>query len=122
MEGIVEINSMGNDSDFAATVAKMLNDPDNLTDAEMIQVDRFLHSAKALIVRECYLVARNVFEECRSIARVVFRRYFGSRYAQAWWRLNWSPGPYSPDWLNDEFKSVDGDSYGKYLNELRDNL
>ena len=122
MEAIVELNAMGNDTEFAATLAKMINDPNNLTDGEMIQIDRYLHSAKALIVRECYLVAINVFDECDTTARVILGRDFGSRYAQAWWKLDWSPIPYIPDWANDELTGMDDDRNVKNLKELRDSL
>lgn len=39
-----------------------------------------------------------------------------------WWRLNSSPHPYIPDWINDEVAGLYADSNQQYLMQLRDGL
>ena len=48
-------------SDFAATYAKMLEQPEQLTTVEQLQVNAYLDAVKFLIIRECYLYERGVF-------------------------------------------------------------
>jgi hypothetical protein len=66
--------------------AKMLESPQDLSVAETIQVQGILRSARGMMLRECYLMAMEVFGECESLVGGVAREYFSNEYAQAWWR------------------------------------
>jgi hypothetical protein len=88
------------DPEFAEVFAKMVEDPNNLTTAEMVQLNGFLQSVKVLFVRECYLVQRAVFEECAGIIGAQVPRIFGNSYAKSWWRARWQSGGVLEDWVN----------------------
>ena len=91
------------DREFSSTFAKMLQEPENLTSQEMVQLNGVLASVAELIFRECYLLDRGVYAECNSFIEVHGNRFFGSRYAQTWWRHNRPPSFYG---LTQEFDSV----------------
>ena len=103
--------------DFAAIYAKMLEQPARLTTSEQLQVNAYLDAAKYLIIRECYLVVRKIFDECSVLVREYGPSFFGSRYAQSWWRLQ-SPRElaFLEGWVDDEITGVDPDHN---LTELR---
>ena len=122
VEAFNDLGLTATDPEFARAFAKMLNEPDNLTDDEMIQINSYLIAAKSLFIRECYLVSRGVFSECTNFIKSNAGRFFGSRYAQSWWRLNWAPNPYLPDWVNDEVTGLGGDTNQQRLRELRESL
>jgi len=66
--------------------AKMVERPEDLSVEEMLRVNSVLAAARRLFLRECYLVALEVFVECESLIHGQATQYFGSRYAQSWWR------------------------------------
>ena len=90
------------DPDFAKAWTKMLERPDRLTTQERHQVDGVLHAAKTLVMRECYLTDRGVFAECRGLVFNIGPVFFGSDYAQNWWRKNRSDEPMLPGWIDEE--------------------
>lgn len=104
-------------SEFAATYARMLEQPAQLTITEQLQVNAYLDAAKFLIIRECYLVKRGIFGECSVLVREYGPYFFGSHYAQAWWRLQSAKDlTFLATWVDDEIASIDPD-YN--LDELR---
>lgn len=74
------------DPEMADIWLKMLDSPNDLSSQEMIQINSVLRAQRRLFLRECYLVAMGVFGECESIIRGQSSQYFGSQYAQLWWR------------------------------------
>jgi len=102
--------------DFAKTYAKALQSPNDLTIEEKVQVDGYLRAFVALIRRECYLAAREIFAECSGIIQGIGPSVFGNKYAQAWWKLNKPEvGPYFPEWIGPAITSFDPDSNLKML-------
>ena len=106
--------------EFAATYAKMLEQPGQLTTAEQLQVNAYLDAAKLLIIRECYLVERGIFTECTVIVREYGPYFFGNSYAQSWWRLQ-SPKSleFLDGWVDDEISGIDPDYNLKELRAIR---
>jgi len=62
----------------------MLDKPENLTVEERVQINGLLESVMKAYQREYYLVAREIFAECRNIVAVTAYRFFGNTYAQSW--------------------------------------
>ena len=106
--------------EFAATYARMLEQPEQLTTAEQLQVNAYLDAAKFLIIRECYLYERGIFTECEIIVREYGSYFFGNSYAQKWWRLQ-SPKKLSflPGWVDDEIAGIDSEYNLKELRALQ---
>lgn len=105
--------------DFAKTYAKALENPNNLTTDEKLQIDGYLRAFVALIRRECYLTERYVFSECRGIVHGIGPNVFGSRYAQAWWKLNKPDvGLYFPEWVDSVVTSFDPDHNLQMLEQI----
>jgi hypothetical protein len=117
-ESLASLRQEMTGSEFAATYAKMLEQPGQLTTTEQLQVNAYLDAAKFLIIRECYLYARGIFTECDVAIREYGPYFFGNSYAQSWWRLQ-SPTKltFLPDWVNDAITGIDP---GHNLRELRD--
>jgi len=120
VETIINLKLHASDPDFAIAFAKMIDHPSELTDDEMIQINNYLSAVKSLFIRECYLLARGVYEECDEMFRGNAPYFFGSHYAKAWWKGNWRSGLYSEDWMNDVIEDLDPDTSGRMLNAVRD--
>ena len=90
------------DPDFAKAWTKMLERPERLTTQERHQVDGVLHAAKTLFMRECYLTDRGVFAECHGLVLNIGPVFFGSEYAQSWWRTQRADERILPDWIDEE--------------------
>ena len=121
-ENTGNIQLMAANPDFAKTYSKMVNQPDELSDDEIVQMHFLLGAVKSSFIRECYLKARGVFAECAGMIRYHLPRYFGNAFAKNWWRLNSSPSPFIPDWINDEVAGLDADTNQQYFMQLRDGL
>ena len=122
LETFIPLSLTASDPEFAKTLAKMLNDPKNLTDDEMIQINGYLNAAKALFVRECYLVNRGVFVECKNMITAQLSNFFGSSYAKSWWRDNWQPNLILGDWVNAAVEDLDSDSEQRRLKSIIDGI
>lgn len=110
-------------SEFASTYARMIERPEQLTTVEQLQVNAYLDAAKFLIIRECYLVVRDIFAECGVLVREYGPYFFGNRYAQTWWRLQ-SPKnlEFLEDWVDDEISSIDPEYNLKELRAIQEGL
>ena len=118
---MIELDQNLIDPGFANTFAKMLDRSEDLSTAEMVQIDSLLGTVRSLYQRECYLEARGVFVECEQIVRLTMEKYFGNWYGQSWWRLN---KPLSaddlgslPDWIDTEIENMDPNGYRQMLEE-----
>jgi len=98
--GLVDLSM--SDPSVGGVWAKMLESPQDLSVAEMVQVNGILRSAYSMMLRECYLVVMDVFSECRVLVGVVANNYFANEYAQAWWRHSNRPSEYNSDGIIDE--------------------
>jgi hypothetical protein len=110
------------ESAFQKTFAKMITQPDQLTDDEIVEIGFFLQTAKLLFIRECYLVERGVFAECDDTIRGNMRNYFENEFAKAWWKQNDRPNSYLPDWLSGEIAELDSDGNRRRLEELMESV
>ncbi len=106
--------------EFAATYAKMLEQPEQLTTMEQLQVNAYLDAAKFLIIRECYLYTRGIFGECTVLVREYGPYFFGSGYAQTWWRLQSAKNlTFLAAWVDDEITSIDPEYNLKELRAIQ---
>ena len=98
-------------AEVATTFAKAIERPEELTTAEKLQINAYLEAYTYLIVRDCYLKEREVFVECEIIVREYGPRFFGNRYAQAWWKLQ-RPGDlaFMPSWVDSAITAIDPES------------
>ena len=119
-----ELELTRSDPSFAKAYEKMLREPDNLTDDEMIQINSYLYGAKLLMVRECYLAYRGVFRSCEPFVKDHVRHFFGSRYAQSWWRVNRQHQGRKPidQLIEVEIENLAPDSNSEELRSIRDGI
>jgi len=107
-EFMAQVDLGMNSPDVGLVWAKMLQNPQDLTVAEMVQIDGILRSTYTMMLRECYLVLMGVFSECETLVGVVASNYFSNEYAQAWWRHANKPGDYdSSDVIGEVITSLD---------------
>jgi hypothetical protein len=93
--GLLEMKTS---AEFSKTWAKMLEQPDELSTAEVIRLNSFLLSVREVFFIDCLLLARGIFDECEAYARSHIPLYFGNKYAKAWWARN--PAGGQLEWLN----------------------
>ena len=119
-ESLASLRQEMTGAEFAATYAKMLEQPGQLTTTEQLQVSAYLDAAKFLIIRECYLHERGIFTECSILVREYGPYFFGSHYAQSWWRQQ-SPKDLSflEGWVDDEISNIDPEYNLKELRALQ---
>ena len=108
--------------EFAATFAKAIERPEELTSAEKLQVNGYLEAYTYLILRDCYLMQQDVFIECEIIVREYGPRFFGNHYAQAWWTLH-RPGDltFMPEWVDAAITGIDPELNQAQLDALPEN-
>jgi hypothetical protein len=120
MEVYSRVTQTLSDPDVALAWAKMLERPEDLSTAEMVQVNTVLVMVKNSFMRECYLKDMGVFDECDYVLRDQARNFFGSSYAQSWWRLNKPPNGYELEKpLDTAISSLDIDSNLRMLEEVK---
>ncbi len=105
-QAVADLQQTLTDPDFAGTWSKMLERPGDLTLPEQLQVEGVLLAAKTFFMRECYLNYRGVFPDCRGLVMHIGPTFFGSEYAQQWWRAHRGGEPLLPDWIDDEIASI----------------
>jgi hypothetical protein len=111
------------DPDISNAWAKMLEHPQDLTVTEMVSVNGILRSANLIAVRECYLLAVEVFVECEGIVSSVAEDFFANEYAQTWWRHNSRSNPFgTADFINDIVTSVEPSGNRSSIEKVRAEL
>ena len=85
--------------EFAGTWAKMLERPEDLSAAEIVQIDSFLRIAKESFYRECVLEEMGLIPACKGYVGSHVLHYFGNSHAINWWKEN--PGTGLLEWLNE---------------------
>ena len=120
---VSSINDRLIESGFAKTYAKMLEQPEELSLDERIQLDSFFRRVVITYTRECYLVGRGILGECDAIIRATSRRFFGSQYGQSWYQQNGPKGrrndelfPF-PEWAESEIAGYDPNQYRHMIEE-----
>ena len=119
-ESLASLRQEMTGSELAATYAKMLEQPEQLTTMEQLQINAYLDAAKFLIIRECYLYLRGIFTECTVLVGEYGPYFFGSSYAQSWWRLQ-SPRnlTFLDGEVDDEISSIDPEYNLKELRAIQ---
>ena len=109
------------DPNFSVMYAKMLNNPESLTDSEMLSINNFYLQVTALLSRSCYLVKRGVFPSCEPEIRDVAPLFFSNKYAQSWWKTI-GPSNYSsslPKWIDSYIAKLDNNSELDTLDKIK---
>ncbi len=97
--------------EFANAFAKALERPEDLTVGEKLQINSYLHAFTILVMRECNLVTKDIFAECKNIVEGIGPSLFSNKYAQSWWRTNWAlTAAFLPSWVDSTITSFDVDS------------
>ena len=121
--GMSQISQTFSDSEFSVMYAKMLKEPQQLSIEEMIQINAFLTQVSDLIARECYLTQIGVYVECDNLAHDSIRRYFGSAYAQAWWRISDTRTVVElPDWIDEEIYNTSQQAEVERINSIQEEI
>lgn len=116
------------DPDVSSAWAKMIDRPEDLSTEEMVRVNSVLSALRRLFLRECYLVQMEVFKECEDLIFGQATRYFGNKYAQAWWQTVHAPvrlrvDPYgTADLIDAIVTSVDISASQSTLKGTKENL
>ena len=105
-------------SEFAATFAKAIEEPGQLNSTEKLKVNGYLEAFTLLMIRECYMELRGVFDECRILVREYGPYFFGNEYAQSWWDLRDINFSFMPEWYDAEIRAIDPQFNRKQLRAL----
>ncbi len=103
--------------DLARVFAKMLEQPEDLTFVEKLQVDNLFRRVTGAYKRECYLMGRGILAECEELIRDTAWIFFGNKYGQSWYQLNGLQGDEDdkffpiPNWIEAEIESYDPNIY-----------
>ncbi len=122
MERVDSFSQALMDPNFASTYAKMLDRPEDLSVEEMLQIDGLLNQLMNMMIRECYLVRRGIYPQCANFISYPLRKFFGSKYAQSWRRVNRSPTSLLPDWIDEEIAGLETDRIRRGLDDVKAGL
>lgn len=114
-----EISMMAIESEFQRTFVKMISQPDQLTDEEVVEIDFFLFAMFQMISRECYLMERGVFVECDDITNYILRQYFENEFAKNWLLSKIADASYMPAWFSGEVAELDTGGNLRRIKESR---
>jgi len=115
-----EISMMAIESEFQRTFVKMISQPDQLTDEEVVEIRFFLSAMLQMMIRECYLMDRGVFVECENAARFTLRNNFENEFAKNWLLSRSGTIPYMPDWFFSEIAELDTNGNLRRIEESRE--
>lgn len=115
---------MATEKETAMALAKSINQPSDLTDSEVIQVNQFLWASTLLMMRECYLVERGVFAECDGVVDGQLSAYFANTYAQSWWKHSHEQSRirYLPEWVDQKIRELDPNANKRTVELLKEDL
>lgn len=82
----IEIDSAKRSEDFSRVLSKAIEDPGNLSLAEMIEMDGYLMNFLAQLDREYVLSSlKAFFSDPDKTVKENVELYMGNRFAQSWW-------------------------------------
>ena len=82
----IEIDSAKRDENFSCVLSKAIENPDNLSLAEMIEMDGYLLNFLAQLDREYVLFGlKAFFSDPDKTVRENVELYMGNQFAQSWW-------------------------------------
>lgn len=119
-EYFATINQAVLDPDFSTVYEKMLKNPEQLSDEEMLRINAFLNLTTDFLARECYLKERGIFSECENVTRDIIKRYFGNPYARAWWKAtDTRPEVGLPAWVDEAIENTPSNTQLKTLEDVK---
>ena len=112
------------DPNFSFIYAKMLKNPESLTNSEMLSLNTFYLQLTASFSRACYLVERGVFSGCEEEIRDMGPLFFSNKYAQNWWKIIGPSVDASslPKWIDSYIANLDTNVELENLHKLRKSL
>ena len=115
----LQINEKISEPELATAYAKMLSTPDELSLAEKVQLHGLLWMVIEAFKRDCFIMARGIFEECEEQIHSLTPFYFGNEYSQRWWQINkQDAGMYIlPAWVDDHIAGLEKNSTLRLLDE-----
>jgi len=81
----IEIDASKQGERFAEVLAKAIERPEDLTLAEMLEMDGYLYTYLDQLWREETLYRLGLSDELEVLVRGTIRDFFGNEFAQAWW-------------------------------------
>lgn len=118
----LQINDKISEPEVAATFAKMLTAPGDLSVSEKIQLHGLYWMVIEAFKRDCFIKDRGIFQECTEQIQSLAPFYFGNEFSQRWWQLNKQDTIYAlPAWADEHISSLDRDLTLRLLDERRAN-
>jgi hypothetical protein len=119
-----EIDRSKQDVGFAQVLSKAMDHPENLTSAEMIQLDGYYYSVIDQINIDRYLYNFGIFKEPHELAaRDVARTILTNRFAQSWWHERREHfDPTTVGFIDDELEKVSGNAEQRFFGAIKSRL
>lgn len=83
---LFELDQMLMQREMSTLWAKSIENPNELSFSERLQINNFLENVLVAYGRECYYMSLDIFVECESFPRGTATKYFGSEYGRAFWK------------------------------------
>jgi len=91
----IDIDASKQSDNFASVLAKSIDDPQELTSAEIIELDGYLYTYLDQLLRDRQLHELGVFDvPSEDLIQMSIMDYFGNEFARAWWaetKSQWPP-------------------------------
>ena len=82
----IDIDASKQSENFASVLAKSIENPQELTSAEIIELDGYLFTYLDQLLRDRLLYDLGVFDDPpEDLVRGSIKDYFGNEFARAWW-------------------------------------
>ena len=122
---LISIDQIYTDASFAEVWAKSHEQPEDLTLAEMVQLDGFLLSYLDFLEAENFLYDLDIYKGSIDVAIPSYVGVIsGNRFAMAWWaETKWMYGPYMADLIDQQIanpsdEKLDIERYRRIMSRL----
>lgn len=104
----INIDASKQSETFSQVLAKSIVEPQNLTTAEILELDGYLFTYMDQLVRDRALYRLGISDEPPEIlVRGSLQDYFGNKFARAWWaETKWKFDPELAEIIEVEMKNV----------------
>ena len=120
----IGIDASKQSENFAGVLAKAIESPQDLTMAEMIELDGYLFTYIDQLGREREMYLSGIFDEPPEVlVRISIHDYFGNEFARSWWEeTKWKFLPDIVEIIDREMESISANQDIEYFGRIRARL
>jgi len=120
----INIDASKQSETFSIVLAKSIIEPQNLTTAEVLELDGYLFTYMDQLIRDSALYRQGISDDPpEALVHGSLQDYFGNKFARAWWaETKWKFDPELVEVIEMEMKNVSITQDIEYIERIRARL